>query len=196
MNRFAIAVLVAATFVAVTSIQAQQKEFPFRYIRQNGRATPEFSHQGLHVVINYDYSQRNHKSAWLLVDMAAASRRRFVLHKSDVKLLTPGGRELMVAPQQTVIADAPALTMLLQNARIWRRDLLSYFPQRSTLEPIKFQIAPPGTGTTSDESVVDNDRVATGAVLFKTPEGSWDAGTYRFEVNTEVGTAALPIRLE
>jgi len=195
MNRFAIAML-AGTLAMVGSIQAQQKEFSFRYIKQNGRATPEYFHQGLHVVVNFDYSQRNHKGAWLLLDMAAASTRRFVLHKADVKLLTPGGRELMIAPQQTVLADSAALTMLVQNARIWRRDLLSYFPQRSTLEPIKFQITPPGTGTTSDESVVDNDRVATGPVLFKTPEGSWDAGTYRLEVNTEAGTAALPIRLE
>ena len=196
MKRLVIATLIAATLVAVTSTQAQQKEFSFRYIKQNGRATPEYFHQGLHVVVNFDYSQRNHKSAWLLIDLAAASTRRFVLHKADLKLLTPGGRDLMVAPQQTVIADSAALTMLLQNAGIWRRDLRTYFPQRETLEPIKFQITPPGTGTTSDESVVDNDRVATGPVLFKTPEGSWNAGTYRFEVNTEAGTAALPIRLE
>lgn len=196
MNRFAIVMLVAATFVAATFTQAQQKEFSFRYIKQNGRATPEYYHQGLQVVVNYDYSQRNHKSAWLLIDMAAASRKRFVLHKTDVKLLTPSGRELTVAPQQAVNDDAARLTELLQNARIWRRDLRSYFNQRSALEPIKFQIAPPGSGTTSDESVVDDDRVAIGAVFFKTPQGSWDAGTHRLEVSTEAGTAALPIRLE
>ena len=38
--------------------------------------------------------------------------------------------------------------------------------------------------------------VTGGQVLFRTPAGSWDAGTYRLEVNTEAGLAALPTKLE
>jgi hypothetical protein len=194
MTRLMIASLIVGALAAPGA--AQNKEFSFPHVRANGRATPEFYYKGLQVVANYDYSQRNHKGAWLLIDMAAASRQRFVLHKRDVKLVTVNGRQIDVAPQQTVIDDSPRITELLQNARIWRRDLRTYFNQRTVLEPIRFQIAPPGSGTTSDESVVDNDRVAAGAILFKTPEGSWEAGTHRLEVNTEAGTAALPIKLE
>jgi len=35
-----------------------------------------------------------------------------------------------------------------------------------------------------------------GQLFFRTPRGSWDAGTYRLEVNTDAGLAALPIKLE
>jgi hypothetical protein len=177
---------------------AQQKEFSFARTRSQGRATAEYRDRELHVVINYDYSQRNHNAAWLLVDMAlaSASSRRFVLHKKDVRLTTPDGRELSVALQQQVIDDAPAITTLLQNASIFRRQLTSYFNQRGQIEAIRFQTTPPGKGTVSDEATVDNDHVTAGAVLFKHPQGSWQAGTYRFAVDTEVGGAALPIRLE
>jgi hypothetical protein len=66
------------------------------------------------------------------------------------------------------------------------------------IEPMCFQVSPPGAGTVSDEAVVDNDYVTIGAVFFRTPEGTWDAGTYRLEVNNPVDktVVALPIKLE
>ena len=192
-----IVVLVVLGIVLVSAPgDAQQKEFSFPHTRSIGRATAEYIERALHVVINYDYSQRNHTGAWLLVDVALTSSRRFVLHKKDVRLTTPDGRELNVAPQQQIIDDSPAITMLLQNASIFRRQLTSYFNQRGQLEAIRFQTTPPGKSTVSDESTVDNDHVTAGAVMFKNPQGSWQAGTYRFAVDTEAGSAALPIRLE
>src|SRR5689334_769509 len=135
--------LVASLIVGALAVPgaAQKKEFSFPHVKANGRATPEFYYQGLQVVANYDYSQRNHKGAWLLIDIAAASRQRFVLHKGDLKVITPSGREIGVAPQQTMISDAPRITELVQNARIWRRNLISYFNIRTVIEPIRFQIA-------------------------------------------------------
>ena len=193
MNRPLMTLVLAATCAGV--VIAAQKEWSFPNTKPNGRATVEYRHEGLHIVANYDYSQRNHKTSWLLIDLAAASTRRFVLHKADVKLLTPNGRELSVAPQQALLGDSSGITFVLQNAQIFRRQLDSYFTQRETSDPIKFQIAP-GQGTTSDEAIVDNDRVAKGAIFFRTPEGSWDAGTYRLEVDTDVAKAALPIALQ
>lgn len=40
------------------------------------------------------------------------------------------------------------------------------------------------------------DHVTGGQLLFRTPRGSWDAGTHRLEVNTDAGLAALAITLE
>jgi hypothetical protein len=84
------------------------------------------------------------------------------------------------------------------NARIWRRGLPSYFSQRDSgipSEPIRFQAFPLGR-TASDEVTVDCDHVTGGQLLFRTPRGSWDAGTHRLEVKTDAGLAALPIKLE
>jgi hypothetical protein len=151
----------------------------------------------LHVVINYDYSQRNHKSPWLLVDVGMASTRRFVLSRDNISITTPAGRTVPVARQEALNSDAPGVTLVLQNAKIFRRPIATYFSQRnSLLEEMKFQVAPPGTTTVSSEAIVDNDRLTLGGLLFRNPEGSWPSGTYRFAVEHEVAKAALPIVLE
>jgi hypothetical protein len=170
MNRVLIASLITLATCSVAA-QKEQKEWSFPHTRPNGRATPEYNQNDLHVVVNYDYAQRNHKAKWLLLDLALASKQSFILHRKDVTLLT---------------------------ARIWRRDLISYFSQRDRGVPnerIRFQAFPIGT-TASDEVTVNGDHVTGGQLLFRTPQGSWDAGTYRLEVNTDAGLAALPIKLE
>jgi hypothetical protein len=194
MNRMLIASLIA---LATCSLAAQ-KELAFPNTRPNGRATPEYDHDGLHVVVNYDYAQRNHKTKWLLLDLAIASKQSFILHRQDVTLLTSDGRRLPVAFQEELLEDSPGITLVLQNARISRRDLTSYFNQRNggiPNEQIRFQAFPPGR-TASSEVTVDHDHVAGGQLFFRTPQGSWDAGTHRLEVNTDAGLAALPIKLE
>ncbi len=194
MNRLLIATLVT---LATCSLAAQT-EWSFPHTRPNGRATPEYDRNGLHIVVNYDYAQRNHKTKWLLLDLAIASRQSFVLHSKDVTLLTPDGRSLPVAPQEELLEDSAGITLALQNARIWRRNLTSYFSQRSggvPNEQIRFQAFQTG-GTASSQVTVDGNHVTGGQLLFRTPRGSWDAGTHRLEVNTAAGLAALPITLE
>jgi len=191
--------LIVATLVmlAGASGATQQKEWAFPHTRGNGRATPEYRHDELHVVVNYDYSQRNHKTKWLLLDMAAASRQPFVLHKNDIVLETPDGRTLPVASQQEILDDGAGITQLLQNAQIWRRQLQSYFNRGTGFgDTIRFQAFPPGAGTVSDEIVVKDDGIAIGPMFFRTPVGSWDAGTYRLQIRTKIEEVALPIRLE
>jgi hypothetical protein len=194
MNRL----LTASLITLATCSLAAQKEWSFPHTRPNGRATPEYDHDDLHIVVNYDYAQRNHKAKWLLLDLAIASKQSFILHRKDITLLTPDDRRLPVAPQEDLLGDSAGITLVLQNARIWRRDLTSYFNQRNggvPNEQIRFQAFPPGR-TVSDEVTVDGDHVTGGQLLFRTPRGSWDAGTYRLEVNTDAGLAALPIKLE
>jgi hypothetical protein len=195
MKRTVITAFIVGLVASAVVTDAQKKEWSFPRTKSYGRATTEYNGV-LHVVINYDYSQRKHGSKWLLVDIGMSAGKRFVLHKNDLKLLTPNGRELPVAPQQALNDDTAGITSVLQNASIWRRPLEHYFNQRGMIERFRFQVAPPGAGTVTDEVVVDNDWVALGAVFFRTPDGTWDAGTYRLEINTTVDKAALPIKLE
>jgi hypothetical protein len=197
MNRALIASLIALATCSLAA-QKEQKEWSFPHTRANGRATPEYNHNDLHVVVNYDYAQRSHRTKWLLLDLALASKRPFILHRKDVTLLTPDGRNLPVAPQQELLEDSATLTLVLQNASISRRDLTSYFSQRAggvPNEEIRFQAFPIGR-TASDEVTVTSDHVTGGQLFFRTPQGRWDAGTYRLEVNTDAGVAAVPIKLE
>src|SRR5262245_21261961 len=120
MRRSLTIALIVGLVAGAVAIEAQKKEWSFPRTRSYGRATTEYNGR-LHVVINYDYSQRKHGSKWLLVDFAMSSRKRFVLHKSDLTLLTPSGRELAVASQQALNDDSAGITSVLQNASIWRR---------------------------------------------------------------------------
>jgi hypothetical protein len=182
--------------LCVTLSAAVPQEWAFPHTKKSGRATSEYrDDNGFHVVVNYDYSQRNHKTPWLLVDMALAATNRFVLHKDNIRLVTPDGRELRVATQEAMIADSQGITFVVQNAKIFRQPVENYFSQRGARESIRFQVLP-GQGTTSDEAVVDNDRVALGAVFFRSPEGLWQSATYRLVVDNEKAKAALPIVLE
>lgn len=194
MNRLMTAALVVVLWAGVSG-SVGQREWSFPNTKKNGRATVEYRHEGFHFVANYDYSQRNHATRWLLIDLAAASKRRFVLHKNNIRLLTPDGRELPVAPHQAFIDDSPGVQLVVQNAQAWRRPIESYFSQRSRLEALRFQVFP-GRGTTSDEAIVDDDRVALGGVFFRAPAAPWVAGTYRLAIDHELGKAALPITLE
>jgi hypothetical protein len=190
MSRLAAITVVA--IVALGSATAVAQLFP--NTRKNGRATVEYKNDGFTVVANYDYSQRNHDTPWLLVDIAAASKGRFVLHRDHIGMVLADGRVLKAASQAALLDDSAHITSLLQNARIFRRQLDTYFSQRGRIERLRFY-AFPGGGV-SDEAIVDNDRVTTGELFFKTPEGRWQEGTYRLVIDHERAKAALPITLQ
>lgn len=185
-----IAILLAV--VLSTSAQVGQA---FPYTTKYGRATIAYRHQGLVVVANYDYSQKNHSGPWLLIDVALGSAQRFVLHRTHFKLITPDGRTIPLASQQLGAADMENINLLIQNAKIHRQNLDSYFPQRNRHEPFNF-FSLPFARSISDEAIVDNDRVAQGPLLFRSPDGSWKEGTLRLVLMNDKANAELPITLQ
>ena len=128
-----IAILLAAT--VSTGAQIGQS---FPHTNKYGRATIEYRHEGLGVVANYDYSQKNHSSPWLLIDVALGSADRFVLHRTNFKLVTPDGQTIPLASQQQGRDDMENINLLIQNAKIHRQNLDSYFPQRDRHEAFNF----------------------------------------------------------
>jgi hypothetical protein len=185
-----IAILLAAALV--TSAQVGQS---FPHTNKNGRATIEYRHEGLTVAANYDYSQRNHDGPWLLIDVALGSNTRFVLHRNNFRLVTPAGQTIRLASQAQGEADPNGINTLIQNAKIHRQNLDGYFPQRNRRETIHF-FSLPFARSVSDEAIVDNDRVTLGALLFRSPDGSWTEGTYRLVLDNERAKAELPISLQ
>lgn len=184
------AILLAAALS--TSAQVGQA---FPHTNKYGRATIEYRYQGLGVVANYDYSQKDHSGPWLLIDVALGSAERFVLHRSNFKLVTPDGQTIPLASQQQGQADTENINLLIQNAKIHRHNLDSYFPQRNAHEPFNF-FSLPFVRSISDEAIVDNDRVAQGPLLFQSPTGSWKEGTLRLVLMNDKAQAELPITLQ
>jgi len=186
-------IVTVASGSAVAALVQREQLFP--NTKKNGRATVEYKNDGFAVVANYDYSQRNHNTPWLLIDVAAASERRFTIHRNHFRLVTPEGRELKVASQEALIADSSRVRFVVQNAQIWRRHLAEYFSQRGHQEQLSFYSFP-GEGIVHNEAIVDNDRVTLGELFFKIPEGRWQDGTYRLVIDHERMKAALPITLQ
>ena len=92
-------IAILLTVAASTSAQVGQA---FPNTNKYGRATIEYRHLGLGVVANYDYSQRNHSGPWLLIDTALGSADRFVLHRTNFRIVTPAGQSIPLASQQQV----------------------------------------------------------------------------------------------
>ena len=81
MNRVLPAALLVGILLGATPTNAERQEAGFPNTKRLGRATVEFRDAQLQVVLNYEYSQRNHDSAWLLVDFGARSERRLEIER-------------------------------------------------------------------------------------------------------------------
>ena len=184
-----VAVLVTVSIVAV----ATQAEFP--HVRNRGRSTVEFDDKQVHIVASYDYSQREHDSRWLLIQLAMSAKQRMVIERDWIALRAADDREFPLATQVRVGEDINAVQQLLQNASTQRHNTTSYFVQRDRPEAMRLFRLPFGD-VVHTNFAVDEDHVATGDLFFESPTGRWANGTYSLVVRHDGGQASLPIRLE
>lgn len=195
MLRFAPVVVLLAS---VTALGAQRgaDDNAFPHTKPNGRATVEYRDEKVQAVAIYDYSQRNHAMDWLLVQVGVALRERGAVKRDSFSVTMPGGRVVPLATQEQFLADSAKITKLRQNARIFQREVLGYFPKSADGEYLRW-FALPGEGTVRNPAIIPSEHgVVIGDLYFKSPTLRWDSGTYRLVFDNENGHAELPIRLE
>ena len=163
-NRLA-ALALAAAVVVPAPISARQQITPL------GRSMVQYRSRDVSAVASYDYSQRTHDGAWLLIEFAVQARHRIAIHRSELTLVGVDERRYPLATQMQFLEDHGTLTRLLQNAAVSRRPLSSYFDTRPAARTIVF-FASPG-GAVTDSAVSNLDEVATGDLLFKSADGKW-----------------------
>lgn len=173
---------------------AAQQEFSSAN-RQLGRAAVEYRDKAVQIVAAYYYSQHNHDSRWLMIESAVSAREPMAIHRDDIVLRTPQGREIPLASQRRVGEDVNRIEQLLQNASVLTHDITSYFAPRDRVESMRLFKLPFGP-VVHDDFVVDQHRVAVGPLFFEAPTGLWEDGTYALIVRHEDGVAELPIVLE
>jgi hypothetical protein len=200
MARLPTVLLVAALVLPAPGTgSAQQDDNAFPRTKWYGRATVQYEDERVKALAIYDYSQFNHESRWLLVQVGVALRERALVKRDHLRLVAPNGRVVGLATQQEFVADGAALRRFRQNAGIYQRDLAdlkSYFPLSAQGEVLRF-FALPGDGIISEEFVIGaTHAVVIGDLYFRSPTGSWPDGTYRLVFDHEHGRAELPIRLE
>ena len=194
MFRFATVVLLAAG--ATLTAAQRQADNAFPHTKPNGRATVEYKDERVQAVAIYDYSQRNHDGAWLLVQIGVALSERGEVKRDSFSIVMPDGRRVPLATQEQFLADSAQITKLRQNARIFQRDVIGYFPKSADGEFIRW-FALPGDGTVRDPAIVPSEHgVVLGDLYFKSPILRWDDGTYRLVFDNDKGHAELPVRLE
>lgn len=189
------ACLVCGVALAVAAPRAgAQREFSSAN-KQLGQAVVEYHDKAIQLVAAYKYSQRNHDSRWLMIEAGLSTGKEAIINRGDIVLRTPSGRDIPLASQRRVGEDATRIEQLLQQSRVVRHDVPSYFNQRDRLESMRLFTLPFGP-VVHDSFVVDRDRVAVGPLFFESPTGAWEDGTYALIVRHGEGTAELPIRLE
>jgi len=190
-RRFVMTLIGVAVSGILAPASAQNALFP--HTKQWRPATVEYSHEGLKVVINYNYSQTNHDTSWLIIDLAASSGRPFVLRPEHVTLVTPDGGIVALAKRGVVLADWGNTRSHIAVAM--RDELRGYFTGE-TEEILPFFVIRHLKLMPYDEAIVDNNHMTQGPLYFRSPEGRWPAGTYRFTIDHEHAKAALPVTLK
>jgi len=182
--------------VALSAAQRPADDNAFPHTKPNGRATVEYKDEKVQAVAIYDYSQRNHDTAWILVQIGVALAERGPVTRDSFSVIMPGGRTVPLATQEQFLADSQVITKLRQNAKIFYRDVLGYFPKSADGELIHwFKL--PGEGTVRNPAIVPSEHgVVIGDLYFKSPTLRWEDGTHRLVFNNDKGHAELPIRLE
>ena len=186
-------VVLASTFATATRAQDRRESFPDT--KDRGRAAAEFRDDNLHVVAAYYYSQRNHDSRWLLIELAATATREMTIERDDITLLTPEGRTVPLASQRAFMQDHQRTRPLVQNAVTTRHGIGAYFPNREG-EAFRFFTLKLENGIVRDFFDINTQRTSWGDLFFASPTGSWDDGTYSLMVEGDNALAVLPIDLE
>ena len=182
---------------AGASLFAQSRTVPreFDHVRTVGRALSEFRDGRIQVVAAYYYSQFNHDSPWLLIQLGALGEEVTEIDRRKIELVTPGGRVVRLASQARWAADASRNTLLLQAAAPLRHPVHSYFAPMNGQTGLRFFARPPGTGTVQEVVYLKPKELVLGDLLFESPTRLWDEGTYALVIGYDSAEAVLPIEL-
>ena len=195
------AILVCALLVVPASAPAQTSRELFPNTNDLGRAVVEYEDDTIQVVAAYNYSQQNHDSRWLLIEIGVTTTDVARIKNGDITLVMPDGRSVAVAvaSQRAFSQDVQRTRLLVQNARLTRHlagRTSGYFLGRRS-ERFQWFVVTPFEGIVTDFFDVDVHRTACGDLYFASLTGSWEEGTYSLVVQGADETrAVLPIDLD
>lgn len=178
--------------------QSQTRTVPkeFANVKKVGRALSEFKDNSVQVVAAYYYSQRNHDTPWLLIELGALTERPAKIDRKDFELITPAGRVVPLATQERWASQIQRNKLFMQQVEPTRHQVDSYFKPVNGVSGFRFFTQPGGNGTVLDFVDVPQDHVVLGDLLFESPTRIWDKGTHALVVRYDGKEAVLPIELE
>jgi hypothetical protein len=194
MFRLVVAVLTAGVALGAAQHSADNNALP--RTKFLGRATVQYEDERVRAVAIYDYSQRNHEQAWVVVQFGFALNEPAVVRRESIYIITPRGGNVPLPTQQLFPAtDTGQILQLRQNVGIFRRHVGNYFPAPLVSNRMAW-VALPGELVRDPLILPTTYDIAIGDLYFKSPTMRWEAGTHRLVFDHEKGHAELPIRLE
>ena len=139
-------------WVAASQTQTTRELFP--NTQDRGRAAVEYKDDALQVVAAYYYSQRNHDSRWLLIEIAVGSTAPTRIRRSDVTLVTPDDRVVPLASQRAFSQDHRRTRLLRQTAVATRHPVEGYLRERRAV-PFQWFVMNASEGTVT--AIIDVD---------------------------------------
>ncbi len=191
--------LLSLLAVIAAPLRAQTSRELFPNTKDLGHAVVEYEDDAIKVVAAYKYSQQNHDSRWLLIEIGVAAQDDMRIERDDITLVTPDDSVIHVASQRTFAQDRERVRLVRQESgvvqhigqRVW-----SYFPVRRA-KRFQWFVVTPLEGTVTETFDVDFHRTAWGDLYFASPTGTWVAGTYSLVVQgADKTSAVLPIDLD
>ena len=178
---------------AQTGTRSVPKEFD--NVRTLGRALSEFRDGRIQVAAAYYYSQVNHDTPWLLIELGALGEQITEIERDRIELVTPAGRVVPLASQARWARDTTRNSLLLQQAAPLRHPVASYFAPANGQTSLRFFTSPPNPGTVQEVVSLQPKELVLGDLLFESPTRLWDKGTYALVVRYDGAEALLPIEL-
>ena len=195
----ALAMFLYVLLLVPDSSSAQTSREMFPRTSDLGRAVIEYEDDAIQVVAAYNYSQRNHDSRWLLIEVGVTTRDAMRFRSEDITLVTPEGRTVPVASQRAFTKDLERTRLVRRNASTTRHlsgRIGSYFRGRRS-EYFQWFVVTPFEGIVTDFFDTDVHRTAWGDLYFASPTGAWTDGTHSLVVQGPHETRAmLPIDLD
>jgi hypothetical protein len=194
MNRSVRALTGLILIAAGGSLLAQSRTVPreFDHVRTLGRALSEFRDDRIQVVAAYYYSQLNHDTPWLLIEIGALGEEVMEIERDRIQLLTPSGRVVPLASQARWKADSRRNALLLQQTMPLRHPVGSYFAPANGQQRFPFFTL---TGTVQKVAFLRPRELLLGDLLFESPTRVWDEGTHALVIRYDGAEAVLPIDL-
>lgn len=160
-----------------------------------GNAITEFRDPSMQTIVAYEYSHRYHSEGWLLIDAGIRTKEFLKFERMHFSMTRPDGTLIPLASQESFLADAPVITKIRQNARVWAREIQPYF--RGNPDASSFRLfALPGEGVLSGNIVTDTYGPALLTLYFQSPDQPWKEGSYTLTIDNGKARAAIPIELK
>jgi hypothetical protein len=195
MTTCAALILVVATGSSFAQGPTRAVPREFDNVRTLGRALSEFRDDRIQVAAAYYYSQYNHDSPWLLIEVGALGEQITEIDRGRIELVTPAGRVVGLASQRRWAQDSRRNALMLQQAATLRHPVASYFAPANGQTRLRFFTHPPNGGTVQEVVYLAPKELVLGDLLFESPTRLWDKGTYALVIRYDGAEAVLPIEL-